>query len=285
VAPIFNHWLNLIDWIDGYRRRNEAPKLRPSSSTIAQEKIMASSTASSSSSSSSPVLAGKVAFVTGGSRGIGRAVAHRLAADGFSVIAAARTPPADEPGIQGAALDVTDAAGVRAFFAALPRCDALVNSAGAAGAQALDDVAAWHAILAANLTGTYLCCAAAAPLLPDGSGRIVNIASILGVRAVPDQPAYCAAKHGVVGLTRSLALALAPRGITVNALCPSWVGTEMAQQRFRELGITEAEAGAGLPIGRIVAPAEVAEAVAFLIAQGALTGLAMPLDGGATVAA
>lgn len=243
-----------------------------------------------------------LAVVTGGSRGIGRAIALRLAAAGYDVIAASRTPGArlpqdngrdkvDDDTGEGAAgtvryarLDVTDGTAVASLFASLPRCDVLVNSAGLAGANALGDNAAWHAIIAANLTGTYLCCAAATPRLPDGTGRIVNIASVLGLRGVPDQTAYCAAKHGVIGLTRALALALAPRGITVNAICPSWVATEMAERRFQELGISEASAGAGLPIGRVVRVEEVAGAVAFLLSQGAMTGLAMPLDGGATAA-
>ena len=103
----------------------------------------------------------------------------------------------------------------------------------------------WHAIIASNLHGTYHCCKAALPKLPDGSGRIVNIASVLGLRGVPDQTAYCAAKHGVVGFTRALALSLAPRGITVNALCPGWVDTDMAAARYAELNaIYKAEADA-----------------------------------------
>ncbi|HEX3347808.1 MAG TPA: SDR family NAD(P)-dependent oxidoreductase [Acetobacteraceae bacterium] len=224
----------------------------------------------------------RVAVVTGGSKGIGRAIAQRLATDGFDVVAASRHPSEPDGAIRAAALDVTDAAEVRAFFADLPRCDLLVNNAGLAGANELGDLDAWNAILATNLTGTYLCCAAVAARLPDRDGRIVNIASVLGLRGVPDQTAYCAAKHGVIGLTRSLAMALAPRGITVNAICPSWVGTEMATKRFAELGITEQEAGEGLPIGRISTPGEVADAVAFFVRQGTMTGVALPLDGGAT---
>ena len=192
----------------------------------------------------------KRAVVTGGTRGIGRAICERLAEDGFSVIAAARTA--------AAALDVTDAAAVTAFFASL-ELDVLVNNAGLAGADA-----PWDAIIATNLTGTFLCCTAALPRLPDRTGRIINIASTLGLRGVPDQIPYCAAKHGVIGLTRALALAAAPRGITVNAVCPGWVDTGMARQRFAELGISAAEAAAGVPTGRIAAPREIADAVAFL---------------------
>jgi NAD(P)-dependent dehydrogenase (short-subunit alcohol dehydrogenase family) len=166
-----------------------------------------------------------IAVVTGGTRGIGWAIATRLAADGYRVIVAARHAPANSK-FEFRACDVTDVASVRALFAGLTQVDALVNCAGLAGANALEgDDALWHAIIAANLHGTYYCCKAALPLLPDGRGRIVNIASVLGLRGVPDQTAYCAAKHGVVGLTRALALALAPRGITVNAICPGWVDT------------------------------------------------------------
>jgi NAD(P)-dependent dehydrogenase (short-subunit alcohol dehydrogenase family) len=224
----------------------------------------------------------KTAVVTGGSRGIGRAVAERLTADGYEVIVAARHRPDPFP-FAFRLCDVADPAAVRAVFAGLAQVDVLVNSAGVAGANALDgDDTLWHAIIGSNLHGTYHCCKAALPLLPDGSGRIVNIASVLGLRGVPDQTAYCAAKHGVVGFTRALALALAPRGITVNALCPGWVDTDMAAARYRELDITAAQAAAGVPTGRIATPEEIADAVAWLLRPESrgITGHALPIEGG-----
>lgn len=231
----------------------------------------------------------RLAVVTGGTRGIGLAIARRLVSDGFGVIAAARSPAADLPwGVTFAQLDVTDRAAVDAFFAELPKLDLLVNNAGLAGSQDNDaDDTLWHAILATNLTGAWYCSRAALRLLPDRTGRIVNIASVLGLRGVPDQPAYVAAKHGVIGLTRAMAMQAAPRGITVNAICPGWVDTEMAAQRFGEIGITAEEAAAGVPVGRIASPWEVADMVAFLARAGAgsITGQAIPIDGGATARA
>jgi NAD(P)-dependent dehydrogenase (short-subunit alcohol dehydrogenase family) len=228
-----------------------------------------------------------VAVVTGGTRGIGRAIARRLVAGGYDVVAASRhAPDIVEPGVRFIGCDVTDPASVRALFAVLgPRVDALVNNAGIAGANSLaadGDDALWHAILNTNLNGAYYCAKAALAKLPDGSGRIVNIASVLGLRGVADQTAYCAAKHGVVGFTRALALALAPRRITVNAVCPGWVAGEMAQGRFAELGITAAQAAASVPTGRLTEPEDVAEAVAFLLGPGAanITGHALPIEGG-----
>jgi NAD(P)-dependent dehydrogenase (short-subunit alcohol dehydrogenase family) len=225
----------------------------------------------------------RIALVTGGTRGIGRAIALRLKADGYRVIVAARHAP-EGPGEYFRTCDVTDPVSVRALFAGQRRVDALVNCAGLAGTNTLeDDDAVWHAIVAANLHGTYYCCKAALPLLPDGTGRIVNIASVLGLRGVADQTAYCAAKHGVVGFTRALSLTLAPRGITVNAICPGWVDTDMAQQRFGELGITPEAAAAGVPTGHIATTVEVADAVAWLLRPEArsITGHALPIDGGA----
>lgn len=221
------------------------------------------------------------AVVTGGTRGIGRAVADRLAAEGWDVLVLARQP-AESPH-RFIACDVADPATVREAFAALDRVDALVNCAGIAGVNRLDgDDALWHAIIGSNLHGTYHCCKAVLPLLPDGTGRIVNIASVLGLRGVPDQTAYCAAKHGVVGFTKALALAVAPRGITVNALCPGWVDTDMALQRYAELGITAEQAAAGVPTGRIASPQEVADATIWLLRPEArgITGHALPIDGG-----
>jgi NAD(P)-dependent dehydrogenase (short-subunit alcohol dehydrogenase family) len=223
----------------------------------------------------------KRAVVTGGTSGIGRATADRLRDEGWEVLVLARHP-ADTPH-PFAACDVADAAAVRAVFARLDRVDALVNCAGIAGTNRLDgDDGLWHAIIGSNLHGTYHCCKAALPRLPDGTGRIVNIASVLGLRGVPDQTAYCAAKHGVVGFTRALAMALAPRGITVNALCPGWVDTEMAARRYRDLDITPEQAAAGVPTGRVATPQEVADAVIWLLRPESrgITGHALPIDGG-----
>lgn len=224
----------------------------------------------------------RTAIVTGGTRGIGRAVAERLAGDGYRVIVAGRNAPSACP-FEFRMCDVARPDAVRRLFAGLQRVDVLVNSAGIAGANVLDgDDELWHAIIGSNLNGTYFCCKTAVPLLPDQTGRIVNIASVLGLRGVPDQTAYCAAKHGVVGFTRALALALAPRGITVNAVCPGWVATGMADARYRELGITAAQAAAGVPTGQIATPAEIADAVAWLVRAESrgITGHALPIEGG-----
>jgi NAD(P)-dependent dehydrogenase (short-subunit alcohol dehydrogenase family) len=223
----------------------------------------------------------KRAVVTGGTRGIGRATADRLRDEGWEVLVLARHK-AETPH-RFAACDVADADAVRAVFARLDRVDALVNCAGIAGTNRLDgDDALWHAIIGSNLHGTYHCCKAALPLLPDGRGRIVSIASVLGLRGVPDQTAYCAAKHGVIGFTRALAMALAPRGITVNAVCPGWVDTDMAAQRYHELGITPEQAAASVPTGRVASPQEVADAIVWLLRPESrgITGHALPIDGG-----
>jgi NAD(P)-dependent dehydrogenase (short-subunit alcohol dehydrogenase family) len=168
----------------------------------------------------------------------------------------------------------------------LGRLDALICNAGLAGSNSLDPDASdelWHRILDVNLHGTYHFCKHAAPHLPDRTGRIINVASVLALKGVPDQTAYCAAKHGVLGFTRALALALAPRGITVNAICPGWTRTEMARERMRELGLTEEALKAGVPLGRMIEPAEVAELALYLASPraGGITGQALTLDGGA----
>lgn len=235
-------------------------------------------------------MTARVVLVTGGTKGIGRATALAFRDEGWRVHICARSAPVDLPkGLIPHECDVGDADSVRAMFGRIEegerRLDVLVNNAGIAGANPIgegttDEI--WHEILRINLTGAYLCAKAALPLLPDGTGRIVNVSSTLGLRGSADQSAYSASKHGVIGLTRSLALALAPRGITVNAVCPSWVDTDMAASRWREIAITREQAAADTPTGRIATPEDVAAAIRFLASAEArhINGQAIPVDGG-----
>ena len=232
------------------------------------------------------------ALVTGGTRGIGGAVAARLPAEGWEVVAASRRPPGDglPEGVRFEMCDVADEADVRGLFRRVGPLAAAVLAAGVAGADSppgdggAGDERPWRRMMAVNLDGAWRCAEGAAAAMGEG-GRIVTVASVLGLRAVPDQVAYVTAKHGVVGLTRALALRLAPRGITVNAVCPGWVDTTMARARWRELGLTEAEAAAGVPTGRVTRAEEVASLVLWLLGEGAgnVTGQAIVMDGGASL--
>ncbi|HVR48272.1 MAG TPA: SDR family NAD(P)-dependent oxidoreductase [Pseudorhodoferax sp.] len=234
-----------------------------------------------------------VAVVTGASRGIGRAIAAHLGAQGYAVIGTSRSAPRAEDATADFAMlrcDVTDTAQVAELFDTVRRrhgrLHVLVNNAAIAGGAPFGsdaEAAEWGPMLATNLTGTWACCRAARELLVDGAGRIVNISSILGLRGVADQLAYSASKHGVIGLSRSLARALGPRGITVNAVCPGWVATEMALGRLEDLGLSPEQAVALTPTRRFSEPAEVAALVGFLASAAAanITGQALSIDGGA----
>lgn len=229
----------------------------------------------------------KTALVTGGSRGIGRAVVEALRGAGYRVCASGTT--AESARASGAdvsrACDVSSDVDVRALVEAARAMtgsiDVVVNNAGIAGDDTDVDDAQWFRIVDVNLHGTYRVTQASLPFVPDG-GRVVNVSSILGLTGVADQLAYCAAKHGVVGFTRALALRLAPRRITVNAVCPGWVETDMARGRAGELSTTTEALGQGVPLGRMVAPREVAALVRFLVSEDAamITGQALPIDGG-----
>jgi NAD(P)-dependent dehydrogenase (short-subunit alcohol dehydrogenase family) len=252
-------------------------------------------------------LSGKTALVTGAGRGIGRAIAIRLAAEGAHVAVGARRESdgaavvAEIASAGGSAqtvlLDVVDAASVATGVerAARPdrRLDILVNNAGIGSPSPFDgDVRsdeAWAQILDVNLTGTWRVCRAARPFMPDGA-RIVNISSVTGRFGVATMAAYCASKHGIIGLTRSLALELAPRKITVNAVCPGWVDTDTGRSGIVRMGkalqksVEEAFALAEkmAPLGEVLSPPEVAGLVAYLASPEArnMTGQALVLDGG-----
>ncbi len=250
-------------------------------------------------------LTAKVAFVTGASRGIGEAIARRFAAEGARVALAARNEAdcgriaADIAAKGGEALaigcDVTLAISVSSAIAAAVskwgHIDILVNNAGLGGPTPVDDPddARWNAILATNLTAAFRLVREAVPFLARG-GRILNMSSVLGRFGVAGFAAYCASKHGIIGLTRALALELAPREITVNALCPGWVETEMAREGFRRIGAmtgkTEQEgrqaAARNAALGRVLEPSEIAGLAAYLASDETrnITGQSIVIDGG-----
>lgn len=258
------------------------------------------------------VLKNRVALVTGGGTGIGLAIALAFLREGARVAIGSRNPSHLTTGEEAARaaghevlavrMDVTESSMVRSAVEDVVkrygRFDILVNNAGVSGQTPMTDPddARWHAILNTNLTGAYLCAKQGLRHMRDGEGgRIINLSSVLGRFGVPGYAAYCAAKHGIIGFTKALALEVASRAITANAICPTWVDTAMAQQGIAEtaatLGITVEEfrrrAVQGVPIQRMVDAAEVADLALFLASPHAagITGQAVNICGGATAGA
>lgn len=245
----------------------------------------------------------KTALITGGGRGIGRAIALAFAREGIRIAVAARTAQqveqvAHEIGNGAIALvcDVADPQSVARMFEQVGDVDILVNNAGVAESATLVNTTneLWHKHLSINLSGTFYCTRAALPaMLKKGWGRVINIASIAGKTGAPYIAAYSASKHGVLGLTKSIALEVANAGITVNAICPGYVDTEMVSRGVeRIISVTGRSAEQALdtlkkmsPQNRLVTPEEVAALALLLISDEGrgITGQGINIDGGTVV--
>ena len=240
-------------------------------------------------------LTGKVALVTGASRGIGAAIARRLAAQGATVVAAARGTNAAENvadivlkggKAEAASVDVTDPAAVESVvkdsLAKHGRIDILVNNAGITRDQLLmrmkrDD---WDAVIATNLTAAYTCSQAVLrPMIKQRGGRIITISSVVGQMGNAGQVNYAASKAGVIGMAKALAREVASRGITVNVVAPGMIDTDMTK------ALTDASSESWalqIPLGRLGTPDDVANTVCFLASDEAayITGQVIAVNGG-----
>lgn len=242
------------------------------------------------------MLAGKRALITGGGSGVGADLARGFAAAGAEVVICGRRAAplravAEPLGARWLLADVTDEISVQAAFAEAGPCDIVIANAGAADSAPFGrtTLAQWNAMLAVNLTGPFLTFREGLAQMP-GWGRLIAVASTAGLKGYGYVAPYAAAKHGVVGLVRSLAQEVARRPVTVNALCPGFLDTEMTDRSIATImaktGRTEAESRAALAAGnpqkRLIRPDEVTAAALWLCGAGSdgINGQALPIAGG-----
>ena len=239
-----------------------------------------------------------VAVVTGAARGIGKGICLELAGRGFKIAANDLSAPDEtveeirSAGAEALALpgDVSDEATVRGMVETVTgefgRADALVNNAGISTIVPAEEttLADWNRPLAVNLTGPFLLCREFGKVMLDqGSGSIVNVSSVAGLLGVGDRAAYNASKHGLIGLTRTLAAEWGGRGVRANAVCPGWVKTEMDDEDQGAGGYTDRDIEGRVPMARFATPEDVARAVAFLADpqwSGFINGHTLSVDGG-----
>ncbi len=229
-------------------------------------------------------------MVTGAAAGIGERTAQVLAAEGFALALIDLQQVTGFPDALCATGDVSSETDVTSFAAAVldryGRIDAVVNNAGIACISPAEDTppALWRRVLDVNLTGPFLVSQAfGRHMLAAGQGSIVNIASIAGLRGVADRSAYNASKHGLVGLTRTLAVEWGGRGVRVNAVCPGWVKTPMDDASQGEGAYGDEDITRHVPLGRFASPDDIAQAVAFLAdgrRSGFVNGTTLSVDGG-----
>jgi len=239
-------------------------------------------------------LTGKVAAVTGGARGIGDAIAARLIADGAAVVSLDRAAPEEaRDGVLYLDADVTDPDSLAAAFAQIDRdrgrIDVLVNNAGIqrVGLVGTVSFADFQAVLATHLFGCFHCCSEVVPrLIRQGTGgAIISIASTAAFVGLPGRGAYCAAKAGMLGLTRALALEVAGSGVRVNAVAPGFTRTRFIDQALADGSLQEDWMLARVPMHRLARTEEIANAVGFLAGPDSsyMTGQTLVVDGGWTV--
>ena len=240
----------------------------------------------------------KVALVTGAAQGIGQRTAEVLAQRGFSlVLNDLRSPSETSSKVRGAGADVLETLGnvadekavaqmAEAVMEKFGRIDALVNNAGVSSIAPAEDITTeeWQRVMNINLLGPFLCCRTFGRImLKQGSGSIINIASVAGLLGVADRAAYNASKHGLVGLTRTLAAEWGGRGVRCNAVCPGWVKTPMDDSAQGAGLYSDNDITGRIPMARFASPDDIAQAVAFLAdpaLSGFINGHTLSVDGG-----